>query len=76
MSMHMSLDERKQEKEMCSERREMEIQKWLKRVVEEDGRFERLLNPKYEEEREDFYFYFLLGLSPRQALQQEYDKKG
>ena len=50
--------------------------KWLKRVVGRDKRFKHLLVSEYEEERLDFYGYFEKGLSPWQALQNEYNKYG
>jgi len=52
------------------------FEKWLKRVVGRDKRFKHLLVPEYEEERLDFYGYFEKGLSPWQALQNEYNEYG
>lgn len=53
-----------------------QFESWLKNVVGRDDRFEHLLIPEYEEERLDFYNYFLKRLSPWQALQEEYRKYG
>ena len=53
-----------------------QFEKWVKRIVGQDDRFKHLLNPEFEEERLDFYNYFDLGLSPWQALQQEYKQYG
>ena len=53
-----------------------QFEKWLKRVVGRDDRFKHLILPEFEEERLYFYNYFDRGLSPWQALQQEYQKYG
>lgn len=54
------------------------FEKWLKRVVGQDDRYKHLLieGADYEEERLDFYVYFGKGLSPWQALQEEYQEHG
>ncbi len=53
-----------------------QFEAWLKKVVGRDDRFKHLLDPEYEEERADFYNYFLARFSPWQALQEEYRKYG
>ena len=53
-----------------------QFESWLKKIVSRDDRFAHLLTPEYEEERADFYTYFLKHLSPWQALQKEYRKYG
>ena len=53
-----------------------QFEKWLKRIIGRDNRFAHLLITEYEEERIDFYNYFLKKMSPWQALQEEYRKYG
>lgn len=53
-----------------------QFEKWVKRVVGMDDRYEHLLSTDYEEERLDFYMYFNKGFSPWKALQEEYRKYG
>jgi len=53
-----------------------QFEKWLKRVAGRDNRFKHLLVPECEEERQSFYGYFERGLSPWQALQNEYQEYG
>lgn len=54
------------------------FKKWLIQVVAHDERYKHLLftGQEYEEERLDFYKYFERGLSPWQALQEEYWEYG
>ncbi len=52
------------------------FEKWLKRLVGQDDRFKHLLTEDAEYEREPFYVYFEKGLSPWQALQEEYQEFG
>ena len=51
-----------------------QFESWLKKIVGRNDRFKHLLDSDFEEERLDFYNYFLKQLSPWQALQEEYRK--
>ena len=56
--------------------RKESFEAWVKQIVGRDERYSHLLIPEYEEERADFYVYFLARMSPWQALQEEYQKYG
>lgn len=53
-----------------------EFEQWLFEVGELDNKFAFLGEIKYEEERADFYVYFLAKMTPSEALSKEYDEFG
>ena len=51
-----------------------EFEKWLFEIGECDNRFVFLRENIYEEERADFYVYYEARMTPREALNEEYDE--